>query len=99
MSLVIGAMTIGFVLALLALGVYISFRIFEFPDISAECSITLGAAVSAVLLTHGWTPVAATLLGAAAGGVAGGAALAAPGACASACSRARSFSPAPRQCS
>jgi putative tryptophan/tyrosine transport system permease protein len=71
MSLVIGAATIGFILALLALGVYISFRIFEFPDITAEGSITLGAAVAAVLLTHGWQPVAATAMGALAGGVAG----------------------------
>src|SRR5581483_9029923 len=71
MSLLVGAMTIGFILSLLALGVYVSFRIFEFPDITAEGSITLGAAVSAVLLVNGWPPVAATLMGALAGGVAG----------------------------
>jgi putative tryptophan/tyrosine transport system permease protein len=71
MSLLIGAMTIGFILSLLALGVYISFRIFEFPDITAEGSITLGAAVSAVLLVSGWSPVAATMFGALAGTVAG----------------------------
>jgi putative ABC transport system permease protein len=71
MSLLIGALTIGFILSLLALGVYISFRVFEFPDITAEGSITLGAAVSSVLLVAGWSPVAATVLGALAGGVAG----------------------------
>lgn len=71
MSLVIGAMTIGFILSLLALGVYISFRIFEFPDITAEGSITLGAAVSAVLLVAGWSPILATAFGALAGAVAG----------------------------
>jgi putative ABC transport system permease protein len=71
MSLLIGAMTIGFILSLLALGVYISFRIFEFPDITAEGSITLGAGVSAVLLVGGWSPVAATMFGALAGTVAG----------------------------
>jgi putative ABC transport system permease protein len=64
-------MTIGFILSLLALGVYISFRIFEFPDITAEGSITLGAAVSAVLLVAGWSPVLATAMGALAGGLAG----------------------------
>jgi putative ABC transport system permease protein len=67
MSLLLGALTIGFILSLLALGVYISFRIFEFPDITAEGSITLGAAVAAVLLGHRWDPLAATLAGAAAG--------------------------------
>jgi putative ABC transport system permease protein len=71
MSLLIGAMTIGFILSLLALGVYISFRIFDFPDITAEGSITLGAAVSAVLMVHGWAPIPATLMGALAGAVAG----------------------------
>jgi putative ABC transport system permease protein len=71
MSLLIGAMTIGFILSLLALGVYISFRIFEFPDITAEGSITLGAAVSAVLLVAGWPPLLATLFGGLAGGLAG----------------------------
>ena len=44
MSLLIGALTIGAILSLLALGVFISFRIFEFPDITADGSITLGAA-------------------------------------------------------
>ena len=71
MSLLIGAMTIGFILSLLAMGVYIGFRVFEFPDITAEGSITLGAAVTAVLLAAGWQPVAATLFGALAGAVAG----------------------------
>src|SRR4029077_4618931 len=46
MSLLIGTFTIGFVLSLLALGVFISFRIFAFPDITTDGSITLGAAVA-----------------------------------------------------
>src|SRR5499425_3279714 len=60
MTLVIGALTIGLILSVLALGVYISFRIFEFPDITAEGSITLGAAVAAVLLVSGTNPFVAT---------------------------------------
>jgi putative ABC transport system permease protein len=71
MSLLIGALTIGFILSLLALGVYISFRIFDFADITAEGSITLGAAVSAILLVNGWAPLAATLMGFLAGVLAG----------------------------
>ena len=43
MTLLIGALTIGLILSLLALGVFISFRIFDFPDITADGSITLGA--------------------------------------------------------
>lgn len=71
MSLLIGALSIGFILALLALGVYISFRIFDFPDITADGSITLGASVSAVLLVAGWHPIAATLAAPLAGMAAG----------------------------
>ena len=71
MTLLIGAMTIGLILALLALGVYLSFRILGIPDITAEGLITLGASVTATLLVRGVGPAAATLAGAAAGTVAG----------------------------
>jgi len=71
MSLLIGALTIGFILSLLALGVYISFRIFDFADITAEGSITLGAAVTSTLLVAGWAPLAATAMGFLAGLVSG----------------------------
>jgi putative ABC transport system permease protein len=71
MTLLIGALTIGLILSLLALGGFISFRVFEFPDITADGSITLGAAVAAVLLVHHVHPVVATLAAACAGGIAG----------------------------
>ena len=44
MTLLIGSLSIGLILSLLALGVFISFRVFAFPDITADGSITLGAA-------------------------------------------------------
>ena len=53
MLLLLGALTIGLILSLLALGVFISFRIFEYSDITADGSITLGAAVTAGLFTLG----------------------------------------------
>jgi putative tryptophan/tyrosine transport system permease protein len=71
MSLLISAVTIGLILSLLALGVFISFRVFSFPDITAEGSITLGAAVAAVLLVRGVNPWIATALAVLAGSVAG----------------------------
>src|SRR5712664_2181084 len=71
MTLLLGATTIGLILALLALGVYLSFRIFNFPDITADGSITLGASVTAMLLVHHWSPWLATLAGFAAGVLAG----------------------------
>ena len=60
MTLLLGAFTIGLILALLALGVYLSFRVFNFPDITAEGSITLGASLTATLLVRGWGPASAT---------------------------------------
>jgi len=71
MSLLIGALTIGFILSLLALGVFISFRIFSFPDITADGSSTLGAAMAAALIVKGVNPLAATAAGFVAGFVAG----------------------------
>lgn len=75
MSLLIGALTIGLILSLLALGVYITFRIFSMPDITVDGSITLGAAVAAMLLVKGvhplWATLIATVLGAVAGTVTG----------------------------
>jgi len=71
MSLLIGALTLGFILSLLALGVFISFRIFDFPDITADGSITLGAAIAALLLVKGINPVVASAAAFAGGFVAG----------------------------
>jgi putative tryptophan/tyrosine transport system permease protein len=71
MLLVIGAFTIGLILSLLALGVFISFRIFEFPDITADGSITLGGAVAAVLIVAHVHPAIASTAAFVAGALAG----------------------------
>ena len=63
MTLLIGALTLGLIMSLLAMGVYVSFRIFRLADITVDGSITLGAAVTAVLLVAGWHPVAAMGVG------------------------------------
>src|SRR5438094_9384999 len=71
MTLLLGAFTMGLILALLALGVYLSFRIFNFPDITAEGSITFGATITATLLVRGSGPGLATAAGFVGGLVAG----------------------------
>lgn len=71
MTLLLGALTLGLVLSLLALGVLVSFRIFSMPDITADGSITLGAAIAAVALVKGVNPLLATVAGALGGAVAG----------------------------
>jgi putative ABC transport system permease protein len=72
MTLLIGSWTVGFILAILAIGVFVSFRIFAFPDITADGSFTLGAAVAGALISAGYDPWGATGVAMLAGSVAGG---------------------------
>lgn len=53
LSVVSGAVLLGFQYALLALGVYISFRILNIPDLTVDGSFTFGISVSAVLCASG----------------------------------------------
>jgi putative ABC transport system permease protein len=71
MSVLLGALTLGFIFSLIALGVFISFRIFAFPDITADGSSTLGAALATMLLVKGVNPALATAAGFAGGFLAG----------------------------
>ena len=71
MTLLLSSWTIGLILSLLALGTYISFRIFAFPDITVDGSLTLGAAVSAILIVNGHNPLWATAAASIAGALAG----------------------------
>src|SRR5262252_5330944 len=71
MTLLVSSWTIGLILSLLALGTYISFRIFAFPDITVDGALTLGAAVSGILIVKGQNPLWATAAAAIAGTLAG----------------------------
>ena len=62
--------TFGVTLAFVALGVFVSYRIFSFPDITTDGSCTLGAVTATVLLVSGHDPIVATLGGATAGAAA-----------------------------
>ncbi|MBR2977456.1 MAG: ABC transporter permease [Oscillospiraceae bacterium] len=70
-DLIISTLTQGLIYALLACGIYITYKILDFPDLTVDGSFPLGAAVTAVLLTHGADPwlslVAAMAVGAIAG--------------------------------
>ncbi|HEU5042386.1 MAG TPA: hypothetical protein VFT84_16280 [Gemmatimonadales bacterium] len=72
MNLLIGAVTIGLILALLGLGVFVSYRIYHTLDLTADGAYGIGAAVAAALLVHGWSPFVATFAAVLAGAVAGG---------------------------
>lgn len=67
----IGALEAGLLFGLVALGVYLSFRVLNYPDLTVDGSFPLGAAVTAAFIVAGADPVPATLAGAAAGALAG----------------------------
>ena len=46
----------GLIYGILALGVYITYKILDFPDLTVDGSFPLGAAVTATMITHGVNP-------------------------------------------
>lgn len=52
-SVAIGALELGLIFAIMALGIYISFRILNVPDLSVDGTFTLGLSVSAIFTFHG----------------------------------------------
>lgn len=67
----ITAVEIGLIYALMALGVYLTFRILEFADLTVDGSFTTGAAVASIGIINGVNPLLATTLAFASGMVAG----------------------------
>lgn len=66
-----GILEQGFIYSIMALGVYISYHILEFPDLSVDGTFPFGAAVTAMLLLKGVNPWLACLAAAVCGAVAG----------------------------
>ena len=71
MDLIISTATQGFIYALLSYGIYITYKILDFPDLTVDGSFPLGAAITAVLLVKGANPFAAMLAAILVGAVAG----------------------------
>src|SRR4029453_3564269 len=67
----LGAIEIGLIFGLVALGVFLSFRILNFPDLTVDGSFPLGAAVTATLIVNGVDPFLATAIALLAGALAG----------------------------
>ena len=70
-SAMFGAVESGIIYAIMALGVYLSFRILDFPDLTVDGSFVTGAAIAAILIVNGTNPFFATLLAIGAGFIAG----------------------------
>ena len=75
MIILLGILEEGLVYAIMALGVYITYKILDFPDLSVDGTFPMGAALTATLIVAGVNPyltlVLSFLLGAAAGCVTG----------------------------
>ena len=70
-ALIAGFLEQGFIFALMALGVYITYKILDFPDLSVDGTFPLGAAITAKLIISGWNPWLTLLVAIAAGAAAG----------------------------
>ncbi len=68
---VFGSVEQGLIYAIMALGVYLTFRVLDFPDLTVDGSFVTGAAVVAMMLTFGYSPIVATLAAVIAGFLAG----------------------------
>ena len=71
LDMIIGTVTQGLIYALLSYGIYITYKILDFPDLTVDGSFPLGAAVTAVLLIKGYSPYLTLLFAMAAGALAG----------------------------
>lgn len=71
MSILIGILEQGFIYGIMALGIYISYRILDFPDLSADGTFPLGGAITAAFLIKGVNPWLTLLLAFLAGCLAG----------------------------
>lgn len=67
----VGAVELGCLYGIIAIGVYLSFRILDFPDLTVDGSFPLGAAVAATMIVSGYNPWFATLVAIGAGMLAG----------------------------
>lgn len=70
-QLIIGVFEQGFIYAIMALGVYITYKILDFPDLSVDSTFPLGAAITSVIVSSGKSPFLALLAATAAGAIAG----------------------------
>lgn len=70
-GLIVSFLEQGFIFAIMALGVYITYKILDFPDLSVDGTFPLGAAITATLIARGVSPWLTLLIAVAAGMLAG----------------------------
>ena len=70
-NVLINILTSGLPCCLLALGIFLTYRILDFADLTAEGSFLIGASITAAIIYAGWNPFFATLCGCLGGAVCG----------------------------
>ena len=70
-SAIFGSVEQGFIYAIMALGVYLTFRVLDFPDLTVDGSFVTGAGTAAAMIVLGYHPVIATVVAIFAGFLAG----------------------------
>lgn len=66
-----GSVEQGIIYAIMALGVYLTFRVLDFPDLTVDGSFVTGAGTAAMMIVLGYNPLLATLVATVAGFIAG----------------------------
>jgi putative ABC transport system permease protein len=71
LSLLLTSLEQGLVFGIMALGVYVTFKVLDFPDLTVDGSFPLGAAVASIIIFHGGNPFLALIIATIAGMTAG----------------------------
>lgn len=71
MTLVLSVLEQGMIYAIMALGIYITYKILDFPDLTVDGSFPMGAAITATLITRGCNPLLTLLISCVAGALVG----------------------------
>lgn len=68
---IIMSLELGLIYGIITTGIYLTFRVIDFPDLTCDGSFVLGAAVSSILIKHGFNPWLSLLAAVVAGSMAG----------------------------
>ena len=71
LNILLGSIEQGLLYSIMVLGVYITFRVLDYADLTVDGSFTLGAAVAAIMIVNGYNPWLGVLIAILAGAAAG----------------------------
>jgi putative ABC transport system permease protein len=69
--MLLGTLEQSFIFAIMVLGVYISYKILDFPDMTVDGSFPMGGSIAAAMLIKGWNPIFALIVAMCGGAIMG----------------------------